>query len=146
MIHADMSVTEFVTTLWENKIKVAMAIVLLIFGPGLYGEWQSKRAVEKREADRQAIDTEASIAGAMLANAWRGCRDIGIVNDMERCAAYEGRLLQEIAAPQLAKIAIERRDSYRRNCQRFNTVEYCNALLIRSLQLSVAQQSSAKND
>ena len=146
MIRPDMPVIEFTMTLWKNKIKVVLSILAIVFGQGLHDEWQVQRATEKFEADRQGIDAEASIAGMMLANAWTSCKQIGIVNDMERCASHNGRLLQEIAAPQSAKIAIEQRDSYSRNCQRFYTAEYCSALLGRSLQVSFAQQKTAHSD
>jgi hypothetical protein len=146
MIRGDMSVTEFVITLWKNKIKVALLVLVLIFGPGLYDDWQNQRAREKLDADRRAVDTEASIAGMMLADAWTRCKEIGFVNDLERCANHKGRLLQEIAAPQLAQMAIQHRDSYWRSCQRFHPNDYCNALLTRSFQLSFAQQKNEKRD
>jgi hypothetical protein len=55
---------------------------------------------------------DASTAGMMLLKAWKSCSQIGIVNDVGRCAAHEGRLLQEQAAPQLAKVAFDQRASY----------------------------------
>src|SRR5262245_25612366 len=112
MIRGDMTVTEFVMVLWNNKIKVAVVLLAIVFGPARYDDWQKKRAAEQLEADRKSVDTDASIAGVMLMRAWKSCAQIGIVNDMERCAAYEGRLLQEQAAPPLAKLAIEHRASY----------------------------------
>lgn len=75
-------------------------------------------------------------------SAWRGCRDIGIVNDMERCATYDGKLIQEQSAPILAKMAIEHRDAYYNNCLRFHQHEYCGQLLQRSVALSNAQGES----
>lgn len=145
MIRGDMTVTEFVMAMWNNKIKVGLLILAIALGPGLYDDWQKQRAAEKLEADRKSVDTDASIAGIMLANAWKSCRDIGIVNDMERCAAYDGRLLQEQAAPMLAKLAIDYRVSFYKSCQRFHPGEYCQQLLQRSLSLSVAQ-GNRKND
>lgn len=146
MIHGDMTVTEFVMVLWNNKIKVALFILAIAFGPGVYDDRKNKRAVEKLEADRVSVDYEASIAGIMLASAWKSCRDIGIVNEMERCAAYEGRLVQEQSAPMLAKMAIEHRASFYERCQRFHLDEYCKQLLQRSLALSVAQGSRKSDD
>ena len=78
----------------------------------------------------------------MLMRAWRACRDIGIVNDMERCATYDGKLIQEQAAPILAKMAIEHRGGYLKNCLRFHQIEYCGQLLQRSLAISNAQGES----
>jgi uncharacterized protein involved in tolerance to divalent cations len=79
----------------------------------------------------------------MLASAWTSCRDIGIMNDMQRCAAYEGRLIQEQAALMLAKMAIEHRASFYKTCQRFHPYEYCQQ---RSLSLSVAQGNRKSED
>lgn len=146
MIHGGMTVTEFVMILWNNKIKVGLLILAVIFGPGLYDDWQKKRTAEQLEADRKSVDTDASIAGMMLMNAWTSCRDIGIVNDMDRCAKYDGKLLQEQAAPMLAKIAVDHRDSYYKNCQRFHPYEYCSQLLQRSVALSNAQSKKSNND
>lgn len=139
MIHPNMSVTDFVMTLWKNKVKVVLVAVALAFGPGLYADWQRKRAVEQEESDRRAVDTEASLAGMMLADAWRACSKIGIVNDMDRCAAYQPRLIQEQAAPLLAKTAVDQRDSYVKRCQRFYQGTYCSKLLQRAVEISVAQ-------
>jgi hypothetical protein len=142
MIRGDMSVTEFVALLWEHKIKVGLLFLAFAVGPGLYDDWQKKRAAEQFEADRRSVDTDASVAGMMLMNAWTSCSQIGIVNDMEGCAKYQARLLQEQAAPMLAKIAIEQRDSYYKNCQRFYAYEYCGQLLRRSVALSNAQSKN----
>lgn len=125
MIRGEMSVADFVMVLWNNKIKVGILILGVIFGPSLYDDWQKKRAAEQFEVDRTSVDTDASIAGMMLMNAWTSCSQIGIVNDMERCAKYQARLLQEQAAPMLAKMAIDQRDSYYKNCQKFYAYEYC---------------------
>jgi hypothetical protein len=139
MIRGDMSVTEFFVLLWSNKVKVALLILALAFGPGVYRDWQQQRAEARLVAAREAVDFDASIAGMMIVNAWRSCRDIGIVNDMERCAAYDGRLLQEQSAPMLAKLAIEHRASYYKNCFRFHSEEFCGQLLRRSVALSDAR-------
>jgi hypothetical protein len=146
MISGDKTLTEFVMLLWNNKIKVGLLILAIALGPGLYDDWQKKQAAEKLEADRKSVDHEASVAGMMLASAWKSCRDIGIVNDMGRCAAYEGRLLQEQAAPMLAKMAIEHRASFYKTCQRFHPNEYCQQLLQRSLSLSVAHGNRKSED
>lgn len=143
MIRGDMSVTEFVMVLWENKIKTGLFILAIAFGPGLYDDWQKKRAAEQLEADRKSVDSDASIAGMMLMNAWKSCSQIGIGNDIDGCAKYEGRLLQEQAAPMLAKMAVEHRDSYYKSCQRFYAYEYCGQLLRRSIALSNAQSKSS---
>jgi len=74
VIHGGMTVTEFVMILWNNKIKVGLLILAVIFGPGLYDDWQKKRTAEQLEADRKSVDTDASIAGMMLMNAWTSCR------------------------------------------------------------------------
>ncbi len=142
MIQGDMTVTDFVRVLWNNKIKVMLLILGLAFGPGLYDDWQKKRAAEKLVADRASVNLDASITGMMLVNAWRGCRDIGIVNDMERCAKYQGKLIQEQSAPILAKMAIDHADAYYKNCLRFHQSEYCGQLLQRSFALSYAQGES----
>lgn len=142
MIHSDMPFIEFLRTLWKNKVKVAAVVLAVIVVPGWFADWRERRDAERLEAARQAIDTEASTTGMLLANAWFACRDIGIVNDLERCAAYEGKLIQEIAAPQLAKMAIQKRSEYHSNCPKLRPPEYCNSLLSRSVQLSVAQHNS----
>lgn len=138
MSQRDMTVSELVKVLWNNKIKVAALLLAIVFGPGVYGDWQEKRAARQLEADRRSVNTDASIAGAMLMSAWKSCAQIGIVNDMERCAAYRGELLQEQATSPLAKLAIERR-AYYKNCQRFHPYWYCQQLLDRSVRLSNAQ-------
>lgn len=91
---------------------------------------------------RVSVDLDASITGMMLVSAWRSCRDIGIVNGMDRCAKYDGKLLQEQSASMLAKMAIEHRDAYYKNCLRFHQSEYCGQLLQRSFALSYAQGES----
>jgi len=50
MISGDMSVTEFFTALWGNKIKIGLLILAVIFGPGLYDDWQKKRGAERLHA------------------------------------------------------------------------------------------------
>lgn len=143
MISGDMSVTEFFTALWGNKIKIGLLILAVILGPGLYDDWQKKRGAERLEVERKSVDRDASIAGMMLVNAWKSCSHIGIVNDMERCANYQGRLLQEQAAPILAKTALEHRNSYYTNCQRFHGYEYCGQLLKRAFELSYAKNGNS---
>lgn len=143
MISGDMSVTDFAMILWKNKIKVGTLALALVLGPGLYDVWEKKRAAEQLEASRNSVDTAASIAGMMIMNAWKSCTQIGIVNDMDRCATYQGRLLQEQAAPMMAKMALAHRDSYYKNCQQFYAVEYCGQLLLRSVELSNAQSKNS---
>jgi len=46
----------------------------------------------------------------------------------------------------LAKIAVDHRDSYYKNCQRFHPYEYCSQLLQRSVALSNAQSKKSNND
>lgn len=138
MKRGDMTATEFVMLLWKNKIKVALLILALALGPGLYQDWATKRAAEEHARDRDAVDTQASIAGMMLLRAWKSCSQIG-VPDVNACSRYEGRLIQEQAAPVLAKTAVEQRDSYLKSCQRFYEFDYCKRLLERSIQLSSAQ-------
>ncbi|MBX3610739.1 MAG: hypothetical protein KF871_12665 [Hydrogenophaga sp.] len=137
-----MTATDFVTVLWNNKVKVILLILAVVFGLELFDDWQKRQAAEKLDADRRSVDHDASITGMMLMSAWRGCRDIGIVNDMERCATYEGKLIQEQSAPMLAKMAIEHRDAYYKNCLRFHQHEYCGQLLQRSVALSNVQSES----
>ena len=146
MINGNMTVTEFVMVLWHNKIKVGLLILAIAFGPYVYDDWKNTRAVQKLEADRASVDHEASIAGMMLASAWKSCRDIGIVNEMERCAVYEGRLIQEQSVTMLAKMAIEHRASFYERCQRFHIDEYCKQLLQRSMALSFAQGNRKSDD
>mgnify|MGYP003375112277 CR=1 FL=1 len=141
MIRGDMSVTEFGMVLWNNKIKVGLLFLAVVFGPGLYTDWEKKSALDKLEANRTSVDMDASFAGMTLMNAWTECAAIGIVNDMERCAAYEGRLLQEMGAPMLARTAIQQRDSYYTNCRRFYADQYCAQLLQRSFALSARKRS-----
>lgn len=138
MNRGDMTVTEFVMLLWENRIKVALLILAVALGPGLYEDWTARRAAEKLARDRDAVGTQASVAGMMLLSAWKSCSQLGI-RDINACSRYEGQLLQEQAAPILAKSAVEQRDSYLKNCQRFYEFDYCKQLLERSIQLSNAQ-------
>jgi len=133
-----MTVTEFVMLLWENKIKVTLLILAVVFGPSLYEDWKAEELRKTLESDRKAVGTQASIAGMMLVSAWKSCSQIGI-GDINACSKYEGHLLQEQAAPMLAKTAAEQRDSYLKNCQRFYEFDYCRQLLERSIQLSNAQ-------
>lgn len=142
MIRADMSVTEFLTALWGNKVKIALVAAAVMFGPGLYDSWQASRAAEQLETDRKAVDTNASVAGMMLASAWRSCSEIGIVNDIDGCSKFQARLLQEQAAPMLAKMAVQQREAYWQGCLRFHPQEYCGQLLQRALQLSFTQATS----
>jgi ABC-type anion transport system duplicated permease subunit len=145
MLRLDKSVDDLLVFLRTHKIKIGIAVLAIVFGPGLYDDWQKSRAAQQLESDRKSVDTDASVTGMMLMEAWTGCSQIGIVNDMERCAAYQGRLLQEQSAPMLAKLAVEQRASYYKNCQRFNTYEYCSQLLQRSVALSNAQRNSGNN-
>lgn len=142
MIRRDMPVIRFVAFLWEHKIKVGLLFLALAVGPGLYDDWQKKRAAEQLVADRMSVDTDASFAGMHLVSAWAVCSQIGIVNDIEGCAQYQARLLQEKVAPIAARTAIERRDSYYKKCQRFYAYEYCVQLLARSVALSNAQRNN----
>ncbi len=142
MIRGDMTIKEFVMALWDNKIKVVLLISALAFGPGLYDDWQEKRTAEKLEADRASVFSDASVTGMMMWNAWRSCRDIGILNDLEACSKYDGKLIQEQVAPVYAKMAVEHRDAYFQKCLRFHQQEYCGLLLQRSFALSNAQSES----
>lgn len=144
MIRRDMTVTEFAKVLWSNKIKVMLLVFALVFGPGLYDDWQQKQAAEKLDADRASVFSDASITGMMMTDAWRSCRDIGIGDDMKRCSKYDGKLIQEQTAPVFAKIAIEHRDSYFKHCLRFHQQEYCDQLLQRSIDISNAQRESTE--
>ncbi len=132
-------IVNFVSGILNNKFKVALLLLALVFGPDMYNDWQKQRAADQLEADRKSVDLDASSAGMLLASAWKGCAKIGIVNNMEGCAAYQGRLVQEMVAPQIAKVAIEQRSSYYQKCERFYAREYCGKLLERALQLSYAQ-------
>jgi len=138
MNRGEITVTEFVMLLWVNKIKVTLLILAVALGPGFYEDWTARRTEEKLARDRDAVDTQASIAGMMLLSAWKSCSQIGI-SDINACSRYEGRLLQEQAAPVLAKTAGEQRDSYLKSCQRFYEFDYCKRLLERSIQLSNLQ-------
>ncbi len=120
--------------------------VLLFWGGGIVlfflleptiDRWQSKRLAEQREAEKAAVNVEASLAGMLFVGAWRDCLRIGI-NDVQACASYEGKLLQEIAAPKMAQQALKQSQSFYANCTRFHAYEYCYALLRRSIQLSAA--------
>jgi hypothetical protein len=74
VIRRDTTVTDFVTVLWNNKIKVMLLILALAFGPGLYNDWQKRQAAKGLDADRASVDSDASITGMRLMSAWRGCR------------------------------------------------------------------------
>lgn len=141
MIRVDMSVTEFVMLCWNNKGKVLVAFAAIFLLPPMFDEWAQKRAADKLAAERAAVNTSASLAGMMLIRAWRGCVKIGI-NDIDRCSTYEGKLLQEVAAPQLAKMAIEQRNGYYSSCRKFYAPEYCDQLLTRAVNLSAASKEA----
>jgi hypothetical protein len=134
-----MPVTGLLAAAWDHKVKVALIAIGVVFVPGLYESWQNSRAAEQLVSDRKAVDTDASVAGMMLASAWRSCSQIGIVNDMEGCARCQGRLLQEQTAPMAAKLALEQRDAFWRGCRRLYPQKYCGQVLQRAFQLSFAQ-------
>lgn len=139
MIRGDMSVSEFIGVLWENKIRVGLLFLAMAVGTELFDRWQEWRAAKQLNVDRESVDIDASVAGMMLVEAWTSCSQIGIVDNLESCAKYQARLLQEQVAPMLAGKAIALRDSYYKKCQRFYTDEYCEKLITRSVEISYAQ-------
>jgi hypothetical protein len=142
MIRGDMSVTEFAMLCWNNKGKVLVAIAAVVLLPPLFDEWAQKRVADRLAAEREGVNTSASVVGMMLVSAWRSCVKIGI-NDIDRCSTYEGQLLQEVAAPQLAKMAIVQRNDYYSSCRKFYAPKYCDQLLTRSVNLSAASKETA---
>lgn len=140
MIRVDMTVNGFMLLLRKNKIKVAAMILTIAIVPSLYDDWSASRSAEKLKSDLGEVGTQASIAGMMLFSAWKSCTQIGI-SDISTCSKHEGQLLQEKAAPLLAKTAVEQRDSYLKYCQRYYDFDYCKRLLERSIQISSAQSN-----
>lgn len=129
----------------HNKGKIALIGLALAFGPGIYADWEKQHAAAQLAEDKKSVDLEASSAGMVIAGAWRGCANIGILNNMEGCAAYQGQLIQEMVAPKVAAVAIEQRSNYYVKCERFYPHEYCAKLLARAVQISYAQ-GERKND
>lgn len=123
----------------EWIVKVLTYGMLIFFaiaiGEPLYQDWSKKRDREQLSNEKQSVDIEASFAGIMMWEAYKACVSIGIPH-LDKCAKYEGQLLQEKAAPILAKAALERRDGYDKLCWRFYSKEYCQELLSRSFKLS----------
>ena len=136
------SIAKFAMLCWNNKGKVLVAIAAAIVLPPLFEGWAQKQAADKLAAEREGVNTSASIAGMMLVSAWRGCVKIGI-DDIDRCSTYQGKLLQEIAAPQVARMAVERRNGYFSSCRKFYALDYCNQLIIRSVNLSAASKETS---
>jgi hypothetical protein len=133
-----ITVTEFAALVWRNKVKAGLLALAIVSGPPLYEEWAEKRAAQEAAEAKGAVPTDASIAGMMLLSAWKSCTQIGIA-DVNACATYQGELLQEQAAPILAKTAVGQRDAFVKNCTRFYAYEHCRQLLDRAIRLSNAQ-------
>lgn len=133
-----MPVTEFASLLWANKIKTALVVLAIAFGPNLYENWSKKRDVERKEEERKSVGISASVTGMMILGAWKSCNRIGIA-DIDSCSRYEGQLIQEQAAPALARTAVENRNGYLKTCLKFFDYEYCRQLLNRAVQLSAAE-------
>jgi hypothetical protein len=115
---------------------VAGSAVVVIVAWGAYDDWSKQREIEKQAAEKKSVSTQASLAGIQMVEAFKTCARIGI-NDLDRCAKYEGQLLQELAAPLFAKNSLDVRDGYFKVCLRFYSKDYCNNLLIRSINLSL---------
>lgn len=113
----------------------SIAAVLGVVAWSAYDDWSRQREIEKQAKEKQSVGTQASIAGIELWAAYKACTRIGI-NSIDQCAKYEGQLLQEVAAPQLAKVALDARSEYYKLCERFYTEESCIKLLNRSWYLS----------
>lgn len=124
--------------IWLHWRKLLVLAILLLVGPPLYRDWQRQRVADELERQRNSVSTEASFAGMMIVSAWRSCRRIGIEN-IDLCSAYKGELIQEMLAPFDARAAVERRDSYQKNCLKFHKAAYCDQLLRRSIELSARE-------
>jgi hypothetical protein len=132
-----MSVADFVSLCIRNKARIVVGIIAALVVPPLYSAWAERQAHDALVAEREGVNTSASLAGMMLVSAWRGCVRIGI-NDVAQCSTYEGKLIQEMTAPPLAKAALQQRDDFLGSCRKFYTQEYCVQLLNRSVSLSAA--------
>lgn len=127
---------------WSQLALVAFVAALAY---PAYQDWSKQRAKEVAEREKKAaldrIGTDASFAGAMLSNAHKACRRIGI-QDLSTCSNYEGPLLQEKAPPMLAKMALDHRNAYLATCPKVYAKDYCEQLLIRAFQLSLSSPES----
>jgi len=124
------------------------AFTVFILAPVAVEWWEARQAETKKQEREAAIDrvnTGASIAGALLATAYRSCSRIGI-DSIERCADYEGKLLQEIGAPMSAQMALGQRKEYNDHCLTLYDAKYCNGLLNRAFQLSLAEPEQRSSD
>lgn len=137
-----MTVTEFATWLWAKRWWGFWLVIAAIFGPPAFDEYSKKTLAANLEVEREGVNTSASLAGMMLVSAWRSCTQIGI-QDVDACSKYEGKLLQELGAPILAKTAANHRDGYYASCSKFYSTSYCNQLLTRSVNLSAAQRQTS---
>lgn len=131
---------EEIVAIWNglrrNWGKVALAALVIFFGPPLYEEYRKRSAESDAIEASQRVGTDASIAGMMYASAYRSCRLIGIL-PVEQCATHKGILLQETSAQVLAQSAVQHREGFEKNCQKWNASEYCYQLLNRAFLLSL---------
>jgi len=139
MSKANIPAKGVVAIVFEHPIKIGAVALAIAFSPGILKSWQIKHAQEQLATNQKTVHDDASIAGMMLMNAATKCYQIGILNDLDGCAKHKATLIQEKAAPELAKLAIQQRDSYMNNCKKFYESDYCSNLLLRSVAISNAQ-------
>lgn len=113
-------------------------LVLLIAAPLVTDWWKQHQkdaeAQEKKDAVAK-VGIDASLAAMAVWGAYKECRKIGI-QDIVQCSQYKAVLLQEQAAPILAKTAVDMRADYNVSCRKQYQGEYCDHLLNRAFHLS----------
>lgn len=119
-------------------IAIACISAVLVVARDAYEDWSKHREADRVEQEKNIINSRASVVGVMIWSAYKECVRIGI-NDFDRCSSYNGQLIQEKAAPLLAKSAVAAKDDYLNLCERHHPIRYCADLLNHSIQLSQNQ-------
>lgn len=91
---------------------------------------------QKQEARISSVGLDASFTAGFLVSAFRSCRTIG-VDSVDQCAEYKGPLLEEQLAVTVAKLGIEHRGSYFKECRENFSDDYCRQLLLRAVNIEL---------
>lgn len=136
-------------SLGRNWSKIALAglvaLILVPVGRDWYKDHETQAAKRKQQAAIDSINLGASLVGTYLASAVRSCTRIGIP-EISTCAAYTPKLLQEQAAPMMAKMALDQQSSYSKDCHKLYDEKYCYDLMNRAFQLSLAEPERKSDD
>ena len=109
--------------------------------------WESsapEREREKSRKEKETIGLNASIAGNLLASAYKSCSRIGIPNVVQ-CAKWKGPLIDDVLASAIARVAVDKRAGFDDLCQRHHDVAYCYELLNRAFQLGLNSPAEGSN-